>query len=58
MARGLRRAELGANTAIFANVNETYKVNGKLGESGSEVWLENSKGEIVSEVVKPSAKKS
>jgi hypothetical protein len=40
------------------NVNETYKVNGKLGESGSEVWLENSKGEIVSEVVKPSAKKS
>jgi hypothetical protein len=38
--------------------HETYKVNGKLDQSGSEVWLENSKGEIVSEVVKPSAKKS
>lgn len=38
--------------------NETYIVNGKLSKNGSEVWLENSKGEIVSEIVKPTAKKS
>jgi uncharacterized protein YceK len=40
------------------NVNETYKVNGKLNKKGSEVWLENSKGEIVSQIVKVSPKKS
>ena len=40
------------------NVDQTYKVNGKLNKKGSEVWLENSKGEIVSEIVKVSPKKS
>lgn len=40
------------------NVDESYKVNGKLNKNGSEVWLENSKGEVVSEVVKSSSKKS
>jgi len=40
------------------NVNEIYKVNGKLNKKGSEVWLENSKGEIISKIVKASPKKS
>ena len=37
---------------------ERYKVNGKLTKNGSEVWLENSSGEVVSEVVKSAVKKA
>jgi hypothetical protein len=33
-------------------------VNGKLTKNGSEVWLENSSGEVVSEVVKSAVKKA
>jgi len=40
------------------NAGETYKVNGTLNKKGSEIWLENSQGEVVSEVVKTPVKKA
>ena len=57
------QAMFGDNMLVTGDIEFTpvagalYKVNGKLTKNGSEVWIESSSGEVVSEVVKSAIKK-
>ncbi|MGX5175478.1 hypothetical protein ACUR5C_15765 [Aliikangiella sp. IMCC44653] len=40
------------NIKFSPQANESYRVKDKLDKTGSSVWIENSKGEIVGKVIK------